>query len=56
MIKIDMEMRDNCDDCRFLLHINNKATCYASVSLHEIDDIEVKPTWCPLIECEDEIF
>ena len=53
MIKIDIEMPCNCGQCRFLLQINN-ATCYASVSLQEVNDIEIKPVWCPLIECEDE--
>ncbi len=42
MIKIDMEMPESCEDCRFLLHINN-ATCYDSVSLQEVNDIEIKP-------------
>jgi len=53
MIKIDMEMPENCEDCRFLLHISNNATCYASVALQEIDDIEIKPVWCPLIEVKE---
>ena len=50
MIKIDMEMPVSCEGCRFLLHFNSDAICYASVSLQEMDDIEVKPDWCPLIE------
>lgn len=52
MIKIDIEMPKSCDDCRFLLQINN-ANCYVSESLQEIDDIEIKPLWCPLIEVKE---
>lgn len=50
MIKIDMEMPENCEKCRFCLDMISISRCLARTDVHIIHDDSEKPEWCNLIE------
>ena len=54
MIKIDMEMPESCFDCTFCNEPWSEYECSADNTGNVIDDVQDRPYWCPLIECEDE--
>ena len=58
MIKIDMEMPENCHDCLFRAADLDDCyyECIATTKQNMLDDNDSRPEWCPLIEAKNCTF
>ena len=51
MVKIDMEMPKNCEECRF----HQPYVCIAALIVSDNEQgKEERPNWCPLMEVKDD--
>ena len=60
VIKIDMKMPKRCTECTFcqiafdsdLFENDELYCCIESESVDSFMDVNTKPDWCPLLECD----
>ena len=48
-----MEMPKSCNGCKLATHYftnTHKVRCFINAEMREAEDIESRPSWCPLVE------